>query len=120
MSDQRDLNGILLLLGAAGTLAQVYWQLDMKLPTWQRRTACLMFIAQFFVLLQYGLAVLQWTPGFATGLRGTFNIAIWVGASMLWATVTLIDNRRVKQRVGAKSHIWKREFWQDMFGDDTQ
>ena len=120
VSDQpfRDPNGYMLLLGALGMMLQVYWQLDMKLPTWQRRTACLMFFVQFWVLLQYGLAVLEVTPGFATGPHGTITIVLWITTMMVWATVTLIDNRRIKRRIGAKSYIWKKSFWQDMFGDD--
>ncbi len=118
----RQLNGIMLILGALGMLIQVYWQLDMKLPTWQRRTACLMVVATFAVMFQYGLAVGLWFPEFSTfalGPRGTVTFFFWIGSIMLWAVVTYVDNRRIKRRLGASSNIFKADFWRDMFGDDT-
>lgn len=117
----RQLNGIMLLVGALCMLIQVYWQLDLKLPTWQRRTACLMVLATFSIMLQYGLAVGRWFPWattFALGPRGTVTFFVWIGASVLWAIVTYFDNRGVKRRYGAHSSIFTLTFWRDMFKED--
>lgn len=120
MSEQffRWLNGALLVGGGLVLWRQLGWQLLIGLWGEQRRSAFAMVLFTSLAAIQYGLAVLDFSPPFALNERGTVTFFLWIGAIYWWGSATQRQNKETLDHIGRKVNWWrvaasifKRETW---------